>query len=39
MINESVRKNIGLHEVAVHFQRDVMEYNFQVRFAAYIYVV
>ena len=30
MINESVRKNIGLHEVAVHFQRDVMEFNFQI---------
>lgn len=30
MINDSVRKNIGLHEGAVHFQRDVMEYNYQI---------
>lgn len=29
MINEAKRKNMGLHDVAVNFQRDVMEYNYQ----------
>lgn len=30
MINEAKRKNMGLHDVAVHFQRDVMEFNHQI---------
>lgn len=30
MINEAKRKNMGLHDVAVNFQRDVMEHNFQI---------
>ena len=29
-INEGQQKNMGLQDVAVHFQRDVMEYNFQI---------
>ena len=29
-INEGKQKNMGLQDVAVHFQRDVMEYNFQI---------
>jgi len=30
MIDESVKTHMGLHDAAVKFQRDVMEYNFQV---------
>lgn len=30
MIDQSISKNIGLHLVAVEFQRDVLENNFQI---------
>lgn len=30
IINDGISKNVGLHQASIEFQRDVLEYNFQI---------